>query len=75
MTYLCHNNDKIIVESYSISTDSQKESLFDLLGMKYNSNKDNIYSISDLIYSWLSEKRFSEKQFVEGFFIKLNKKM
>ncbi len=53
--------------------DYQKTAIFEIMGLDYNREQEKIYSISDLLYTWLSEGTAPGKQFVESFFNKLDK--
>jgi hypothetical protein len=51
--------------------DYQKSALFEIMGLGFNKNEIRKYSISDLLYSWLSNESSPDTQLIEGFFSKL----
>jgi transcriptional regulator with XRE-family HTH domain len=54
--------------------DYQKAALYEIMGLDINKNHKNLYSLSELLYSWLTDKKSPDKVFVENFFNSLSKK-
>lgn len=52
--------------------DYQKTALYEIMGLDMQKNHTNLYSLSDLLYKWLTDQKSPDKIFVESFFNNLN---
>lgn len=54
--------------------DYQKAALYEIMGLDINESQNNLFSLSELLYTWLTDKKSPDKIFVENFFNSLSKK-
>jgi hypothetical protein len=73
-----HKNDYIknisVYFSSHAKMDYQKAALYEIMGLDINKSQNNLYSLSELVYTWLADKKSPDKIFVEKFFNNLNQK-